>query len=93
MNRRRAGDCPHLFPLPQRTQVDMQLEPPRCLTETSALVCLEKLSAHSLTINQVASTPALQPKVKYSSKKENNYAANYKVCCNQSAGHIRVLLC
>lgn len=53
------------------------------VTETSAPVCLEKLSAHFLTINQAASMPVAR--VKYSREKENNYTANYKVCCKLSA--------
>lgn len=41
---------------------ESQSAPHRRRTETSALVCLEKLSAHSLSINQAASTPASEAK-------------------------------
>lgn len=62
-------------PLHWWTQVDIQTLKCRsvshwCCTETSALVCLEKLSAHSLTINQSASTPASEPKWNITAKKK-----------------------
>lgn len=79
------------LPLPlsrSRTQVDIQMHKMSIWAMSDRNICAESSWKALSAFPEHKSgcfNACLRAKVKYSSEKENNYAANYKVCCKQSA--------